>query len=1408
MPKGQCSGHPDGQNLAHWTKLAAGALSARTPPTGAASAAGWLLDALFVTKRGLGPWVEAAATVAVASLDGPVAGGRALVGELIKRGAGAWQQGAEARELQRRVREAVSGWAREEKIDETTLRLGVELAGEVFATCNVDNRRIAQLGFDPQVVGDAVLACGKATDRYWGGEEHYAVAEKAIRVMVGVLVPQVRDDQALMSVVIEQSQQSRSELAAIAAVVSGQASRGEIMQYLRARAEDWDASVLDLAGRRPSLLRRHLRVVKDCCVPNVHVDRPSAEDRGCMRGEQDGHMIGEDEALSGESRLVILGGPGSGKTWLARRYARDCALEALHALERGAQIWEVELPVLTTWEAWALSPGEVGEALVAASFDASLGYRHLGDATMVSRLKRTLGSHHRVMAIVDSLDEAADGYARQRWEGLSTTPWRVIITSRPGAWAALTPRTSNTRVVYVQDLSYPSDVAEFIAVWFEGRPEAGADLISQIDSREDLRRNSVVPLILTMYCLLADGSGSGLGLPRRRRDLYRSIVRRMLLGRWANVIQHVEDIHACEIELARWAWCAVEHQVSPVGLGVWQDAFIRPRPGLTGPLADAVGHVAPVMSWREDGTVLCRFVHRTLLEHFVAEQIATFDTSTAAEILFPHLWFDPDWAAAVPSAIAAHNQNHGHTGELLAELLRRGQTAGADLAQVAADHQLDEILLDIAVETDPDEWPEHLRVHIDTMRIRCASTRPSAVSRSSHWGRSNSEAIDAIVPTLTTVDAWAVAGLVGALEGLGPSEADRARALEAVLAALTTVDDWAVAGLVEALEGLRPSEADRARVLEALLNSSSATDQWSVRRLVAGLPELSLEGQGRARALEAVLAALPIAAPGVVGGLVGALEGLGPSEADRARALEALLNSSSATDPWFVSRLVAGLPVLSLEGQGRVRALEAVLAALTTVDAWAVAGLVGALEGLGPSEADRARALEAVLAALSIAAPRVMAGLVGALKGLGPSEADRARALEAVLAALPIAAPRVMADVLAALTSLDPSEEERAQTFRAISSVLPRADPGVVPLIAGLRRWASASDWLSAIRCERRSKLGDVGTTEGQGGPIAQCYPPRPCYVGPEGDLRRYSLLRSVGGGGEGDVWEGRYLPDLLHEPPLRAVKIFDPPENWDGAWPQPDDVERWQDLCRLLGDWPIDNLVKPQLFFYGKRTYDAGALLPPDADQWVFCAVMDWVDGVDLPDVIASRPATRATIGERLGYIRDVAAVIRALHSRSFSQGNPVQSCDIKPDNCMLRASDGRVVVIDITSMRLVDDPRESFGGLSRLYAAPEVRTDSKAHRTSAADVYSLGALAVYCLLGEAVELGDGGTVGPVSRPAFERDHSALRERLATLGRRFGFDDDGAFADTVIEPLAYEASDRPDVGAWVNRLSAWGYAI
>ena len=64
---------------------------------------------------------------------------------------------------------------------------------------------------------------------------------------------------------------------------------------------------------------------------------------------------------------MILGGPGSGKTWLAMRTARICAEEALAGLDGKAALDEVELPLYTTCSRLVSTRGDIRQAAASSA---------------------------------------------------------------------------------------------------------------------------------------------------------------------------------------------------------------------------------------------------------------------------------------------------------------------------------------------------------------------------------------------------------------------------------------------------------------------------------------------------------------------------------------------------------------------------------------------------------------------------------------------------------------------------------------------------------------------------------------------------------------------------------------------------------------------------------------------------------------------------------------------------------------------------------------------------------------------------------------------------------------------------------------------------------------------------------
>lgn len=200
-------------------------------------------------------------------------------------------------------------------------------------------------------------------------------------------------------------------------------------------------------------------------------------------------------------RLVILGDPGAGKTWLAKRTARRCAEHALEVLADGGSLLEVELPLITTCSQLFSADGDIRQAVVSSALDqlGDIGGSRLSAALRVFFTERNAPT----LLVIDSLDEAHGSDERLRQA--DTLPWRIVLTSRPSSWnhqLVIGHDKDSHQVGEIQPLEYPGDVEPFIASWFAARPKWGDDLAGQIAQRPLLQQSATVPLILAFYCIL------------------------------------------------------------------------------------------------------------------------------------------------------------------------------------------------------------------------------------------------------------------------------------------------------------------------------------------------------------------------------------------------------------------------------------------------------------------------------------------------------------------------------------------------------------------------------------------------------------------------------------------------------------------------------------------------------------------------------------------------------------------------------------------------------------------------------------------------------------------------------------------------------------------------------------------
>lgn len=306
------------------------------------------------------------------------------------------------------------------------------------------------------------------------------------------------------------------------------------------------------------------------------------------------------------------------------------------------------------------------------------------------------------------------------------------------------------------------------------------------------------------------------------------------------------------------------------------------------------------------------------------------------------------------------------------------------------------------------------------------------------------------------------------------------------------------------------------------------------------------------------------------------------------------------------------------------------------------------------------------------------------------------------------------------------------------------------------------------------------GTTPSQS-PQPPSSPPAPegatAYAGPASSPDEYELDLPGESGGEGTLYRARYRGGLS-QPLEFAIKAHHRPAGPGFAWPTEDDLQQWRDQTALLRHVNTPHLVRLHDAFAGPPPHAAGEA-DPDPHTASGYTVMEWIEGPRLDEVIGDSPAKRSNLAARVGYVRDVADAITTLHSRTLTGGNPALHRDIKPSNCIVHPERG-VVLVDVSSLRLITRSADAEGLHSPTYAAPEVLASPHTPRHPSADLYSLGALAAYCLTGRAPSTGSG-----------------LRSQLISAAEAAGATGAETVADLICAMLAPDPSTRPDDALW-----------
>ena len=410
-------------------------------------------------------------------------------------------------------------------------------------------------------------------------------------------------------------------------------------------------------------------------------------DAGPEDAQQDPTRLGEallwDPLRSPWAAVVVVAGPGMGKTWLLNEHAAQIAAHSLAQLgEQPERVVDVRVPVFVNAAAFARRiplDAERDKIVGALANTIAQTLPKAPEASALTPLLRLALEDGRIALCVDGLDEVPGDLRERLGAALALLEQRclqLVIAGRESARPLFERAFGGDHEEFEITGFSPGDVRRFVRAWHHQSEKLVTKVERSLTENPSLLGLAHVPLLLSFVCRLAVTDRP---LASTRSGLYRDVALSVLSGRWKDVAADVSDPEARLRLLARavgplaapWRGrpdefphhevvAALEKDpeykvVQAAAKARWdasEDRLQHDGRDLQHPVVWEFMHDGLLMSVTTPmGRPMLRFTHLVFGELCVAMWLAGLDRGNrGAEQIKRHRWFDDQWLDVIPIA--------------------------------------------------------------------------------------------------------------------------------------------------------------------------------------------------------------------------------------------------------------------------------------------------------------------------------------------------------------------------------------------------------------------------------------------------------------------------------------------------------------------------------------------------------------------------------------------------------------------------------------------------------------------------------------------------------------------------------------------------------------------------------------